>query len=157
MTHSNTSGLTRRTLFAGGGVLAAGAAGGWWISQRYTPPHDNTRLTVAEAFDQAASGQVLLVDIRTPAEWRRTGLPQGAVPLDMRRPDFTTELLRLTGGVADAPVALICAGGVRSARLSLRLTEAGFTQIIDVPEGMFGSAAGPGWLNSKLPVTNWQG
>lgn len=157
MTKSNAPLLTRRTLLSGGAVVVTAGAGGWWISQRYRPPHDNARLSVREAFDQVASGEVLLVDIRTPTEWQRTGLPQGAVPLDMRRPDFTTELLQLIGGAADRPVALICAGGVRSARLSLRLSEAGFTQIIDVPEGMFGSAAGPGWLNSKLPVTDWQG
>ena len=152
-----TSLLNRRNLLLSGGAVLVAGGGGWWATQRYTPPHDNTRLSVAEAFEGAASGAVLLVDIRTPGEWRRSGVPQGAVPLDMRRPDFTTELLALTGGATDAPVALICAGGVRSARLSRRLSDAGFSNIIDVPEGMFGSAAGPGWLNSKLPVTNWQG
>ena len=151
MTKSNAPLLTRRTLLTGGAVVVAAGAGGWWISQRYTPPHDNARLSVQEAFDQAASGEVLLVDIRTPTEWQRTGLPQGAVPLDMRRPDFTTELLQLTGGAADRPVALICAGGVRSARLSLRLSEAGFTQIIDVPEGMFGFCRRSGLAEFKTP------
>ena len=146
--------LTRRTLLTGGGVAMGGL---WWTSQRYRPPHHIARLSVQEVFDRAASGEVLLVDIRTPTEWQRTGLPQGAVPLDMRRPDFTTELLRLTGGSVDKAVALICAGGVRSSRLSLRLSETGFTQIIDVPEGMVGSAEGPGWLKSKLPIINWQG
>ena len=35
------------------------------------------------------------------------------------------------------------------------LREAGFTNIIDVPEGMLGSGAGPGWLKSGLPLTEW--
>ena len=28
---------------------------------------------------------------------------------------------------------------------------------VDVPEGMLGSAAGPGWLRSNLPVARWEG
>ena len=47
----------------------------------------------------------------------------------------------------------MCARGVRSRRLTARLTEAGFTNIIDVPEGMLGSSAGPGWLKNDLPTT----
>ena len=69
------------------------------------------------------------------------------------RDDFTDELLKITGGDTDAPVALICARGVRSRKMTTRLTQAGFTRIIDVPEGMLGSGAGPGWLRAKLPVS----
>jgi hypothetical protein len=36
--------------------------------------------------------------------------------------------------------------------MSARLAEAGFTGIVDVPEGMLGSSAGPGWLARDLPV-----
>ncbi|MCX8952452.1 rhodanese-like domain-containing protein, partial [Ruegeria sp. NA] len=39
--------------------------------------------------------------------------------------------------------------------LSNRLIEAGFTNIIDVPEGMLGSAAGPGWVRTGLPVRKY--
>ena len=77
---------------------------------------------------------------------------EGAIPIDMRRPDFTDALRAEIVGREDVPVALICARGVRSARLSQRLAEAGFTNIIDVPEGMLGSGAGPGWLKRGLPV-----
>ena len=41
--------------------------------------------------------------------------------------------------------------------MARRLSEAGFTQIIDVPEGMLGSAAGPGWLALDLPVRTYEG
>lgn len=37
-----------------------------------------------------------------------------------------------------------------------RLRAAGFTQIIDVPEGMLGSGAGPGWLKRGLPVVTYK-
>jgi hypothetical protein len=36
--------------------------------------------------------------------------------------------------------------------MSNLLENAGFTNIIDVPEGMMGSRAGPGWLKRGLPV-----
>lgn len=152
-----SSKLSRRSVLFGAPIALSAGAGGWWAMRRYTPPHENLRLSVQDAFAKAQSGEIVLVDIRTPTEWRQTGVPLGAVPLDMRRPDFTTALLTVTKDNPDVPVALICAGGVRSARLTLRLTQAGFARIADVPEGMFGSASGPGWINSKLPITPWQG
>lgn len=100
----------------------------------------------------ASEGKLLLVDIRRPDEWEKTGSGEGATRLDMRREDFIAELDKMTGGDRGKPVALICARGVRSSRMNNRLVEAGFTNIIDVPEGMLGSKAGPGWLKRSLPV-----
>lgn len=142
---------SRRWLLIGGG---AAIAAGFAIRQYRLIPEDHSggRISVADAHEQAADGRVLLVDIRTPREWRASGIGEGAVPLDMRREDFVDVLTQMTGGDQAAPVALICARGVRSARLSNRLIEAGFTNIIDVPEGMLGSAAGPGWVRAGLPV-----
>ena len=100
----------------------------------------------------ATEGDIHLIDIRRPDEWEKTGSGEGATRLDMRRDDFVDELIALTGGDRSAPVALICARGVRSARMTNRLVAAGFTNIIDVPEGMLGSKAGPGWLKSNLPL-----
>lgn len=141
---------TRRWFLAGGALVVGGIA---VREYRLIPPdYVGNKLSVEEAHHQASSGDILLVDIRTPREWQATGVGQGAHPLDMRRDDFEQALEQLTGGDRNAPVALICARGVRSARLSNRLTEAGFTNIIDVPEGMLGSAAGPGWVRAGLPV-----
>lgn len=134
------------------GGAAALAAGGvyWW---RATPPYyGGAKLTVAQAHEAAASGDVVLVDIRTPREWAQTGVPEGAHPIDMRRDDFLATLSQVAGTDKGRPIAVICARGVRSARLSRALTEAGYTNIVDVPEGMLGSAAGPGWLKTGLPV-----
>ncbi len=100
----------------------------------------------------AANGSLHLIDIRRPDEWKQTGSGAGAQRLDMRRKDFIAALERITDGNRAAAVALICARGVRSARMNNLLTEAGFTNIIDVPEGMLGSAAGPGWVKRGLPV-----
>ncbi len=140
----------RWVLLGGAGAIAAGFA---IREYRLIPPdYAGGHLPVAQAHKQAVSGDILLIDIRTPREWRATGIGQGAHPLDMRREDFNEALMQLTDGDPSRPVALICARGVRSARLSNQLTEAGFTNIIDVPEGMLGSAAGPGWVRAGLPV-----
>lgn len=109
-------------------------------------------LSAPDAHASAVAGDITLIDIRRPDEWARTGVGEGAIPIDMRRPDFTDALRAEIVGREDVPVALICARGVRSARLSQRLADAGFTNIIDVPEGMLGSGAGPGWLKRGLPV-----
>ncbi len=143
--------LTRRRVVLGvGAAIAAGFA----IRQYRLIPQNYSggRIQAAGAYQKAVSGDILLVDIRTPREWRATGIGRGAHPLDMRREDFLQALTQLANGDRSAPVALICARGVRSARLSNQLTAAGFTNIIDVPEGMLGSAAGPGWLRAGLPV-----
>jgi rhodanese-related sulfurtransferase len=116
------------------------------------PSHAATVLTAPQAFSQAASGKIILIDIRTPKEWAETGSGTGAKRLDMRRPDFVSELDKILGGDKSKPVALICARGVRSSRLSRALREGGYTNIIDVPEGMLGSYAGPGWLERGLPI-----
>lgn len=108
-------------------------------------------LDAEAAYRMAAAGDVILVDIRRPDEWAATGRPAGSVGLDMRGDSFADDLERLAGG-RDAPVALICARGVRSARLANRLAEQGFGNVVDVPEGMLGSPAGPGWLARGLPL-----
>ncbi len=113
---------------------------------------DGAVLTAPEAHEAAIGGQIALIDIRRPDEWARTGSGEGAHRLDLRRDDFVDALLEITGGERSVPVALICARGVRSARVANRLIAAGFTNIIDVPEGMLGSAAGPGWIARGLPL-----
>ena len=134
--------------------LAGIATGGAVAAQWYNVLAENvgSALTPPEAHDAAATGAIVLIDIRRPDEWARTGVGAGAVPIDMRRADFEDMLLRVTEGDKSRPVALICARGVRSRRMSERLRAAGFTHIIDVPEGMLGSGAGPGWVRRGLPV-----
>lgn len=155
MTEKRSYSLTRRAILVGAGATLI--AGGATAAYFYRPNYEGGALTVTEAHQAALSGKVFLVDVRRPDEWEKTGVGVGANPIDMRRDDFIAELDKLTGGAKDAPVALICARGVRSARLSNRLTEAGYTNIIDVPEGMLGSTAGPGWLKTGLPTTLPQG
>jgi rhodanese-related sulfurtransferase len=141
--------LNRRMVVGAGVAVAAGL--GWAFSQqRASFAGENIDAPTAHA--RAVSGEITLIDIRRPDEWELTGIGEGAQPLDMRRDDFVDALLTLVEGDAAAPIALICARGVRSARLSTRLAGAGFGHIINVPEGMLGAAEGPGWIARGLPV-----
>lgn len=143
--------ISRRRLLGLGIVAAAAGLTGWQVYTR-APDYAGQSLSVADAHAAAKAGDITLIDIRRPDEWARTGIGEGAHPIDMRRDDFTAELERIAGANKSAPIALICARGVRSARLSNQLTEAGYSRIIDVPEGMLGSGAGPGWIQRGLPV-----
>ncbi|MFD2857341.1 hypothetical protein ACFSZS_25050 [Seohaeicola zhoushanensis] len=65
---------TRRRVL--GLAVLAGAVGliGW---RRLHPTYSGERLSVAEAHAAALAGEVTLVDIRRPDEWRLTGIGEG--------------------------------------------------------------------------------
>ncbi len=150
--------MSRRKVLFGAGVVVLGGAAFAAAGGRNVFYSLITEETFSDAIDpptamaRAQAGEIVLLDIRRPDEWAKTGSGEGAIRLDMRREDFIAELDKITGGNRAAPVALICARGVRSARQTNLLTNAGYTNIIDVPEGMLGSAAGPGWIKRGLPL-----
>lgn len=112
-------------------------------------------LTAPQALDMARQGQVTLVDIRTPQEWRQTGVAPGAKRVNMYNKAglmaFLAELLAEVGD-KEVPVALICRTGNRTTQAAEFLRAAGFKAVYNVKEGMAGSPAGPGWLRRGLPV-----
>lgn len=150
--------MTRRRVIFGGviAILLGGAffaAGG--MNLFYAAITEETiadKIDTPTAHRLAQDGEIFLIDIRRPDEWKKTGSGEGAKRLDMRRKDFVVALDAVTGGDRTQPIALICARGVRSAYMTNRLAAAGFTNIIDVPEGMVGSGAGPGWIKRGLPL-----
>lgn len=110
------------------------------------------RMSAADAHERATKGDILLVDIRTDGEWKQTGLGASARPISMHKPGFIEKLIEAAGNDKSRTIALICATGGRSRWLQGQLTKYGFTNVVDVSEGMLGSAAGPGWLKTGLPV-----
>ena len=108
------------------------------------------------AHQRLRAGELTLIDIRRPEEWRQTGVAEGALRIDLRHPQgvtgFARQVLDSVGGQLDAPIALICRTGNRTARMQATLLQLGFTQVYHVPEGMVGSRAGPGWIRRGLPV-----
>ena len=113
------------------------------------------KIDVATAQQLAEKGEVLLLDIRTPREWKQTGVSPLATPMNMRERSFGADLMALIDSNRDQPIALICASGGRSAYLAQVLSKAGFSSIYDVTEGMVGSGAGPGWIGAGLPVVGF--
>lgn len=144
---------TRRWFLAGGiAVIAAGGVyGANWFNV-FADTSGDGQLNVEVAFTLANAGDIYLIDIRRPDEWERTGIAEPAIPLDMRRKDFEAVLTDVIAKGGDKPVALICARGVRSFHMDKRLRKGGFTNIVDVPEGMLGSGAGPGYIKAGLPL-----
>lgn len=107
----------------------------------------------AEAAHKGAeAGELILVDIRTPEEWQDSGIGETATPLDMRDPNFLQKLQALADATPEKPIALICATGGRTGYVTKVLNSRGWQNLIDVSEGMHGSAAGPGWLARHLPI-----
>ncbi|NEX20876.1 rhodanese-like domain-containing protein [Thiorhodococcus mannitoliphagus] len=113
-------------------------------------------LSAEDALAKAQAGEITLIDIRTPGEWRQTGIATVAKRVDMADPKgpsaFLSKLLKEMGGDKSAPIALICRTGNRSTYLQEQLQSIGFTNVYNVPEGMAGSKAGPGWIRSGLPM-----
>ena len=113
-------------------------------------------LSAVQAHERAQAGEVTLIDIRQPEEWRQTGVAQGVKRVSMRQPGggqaFAQAIFDAAGKNLDAPIVLICRTGSRTSRLVPLLKEMGFTNVVDVPEGMLGSRAGPGWIARGLPV-----
>ena len=119
----------------------------------------DTIVTATAAVKSAAQGKTTIVDVRSPGEWRQTGIAKGAATVTIHNPNgvkaFVREMTKAVGGDKSKPIALICAAGVRSARALRILAANGFTNLRDISEGMLGSPeAGPGWLKRGLPVTS---
>ena len=109
-------------------------------------------LSAPEAYEQVRGGALTLIDIRTPPEWRQTGVAEGARRIDMRDKAFIDQVLAAAGGSKDAPIAIICRTGNRTTYVQKELMARGFTRVFNVREGMAGSGAGPGWIKRGLPV-----
>lgn len=111
-----------------------------------------SRMGVSEAHELAMRGDLVLIDVRTPAEWNETGIGASARAVSMHLPGFFKKINAIVKGDKAKTIALICATGMRSRRMQAMLIRRGYTHIIDVAEGMLGSAAGPGWIASGLPL-----
>ena len=117
---------------------------------------DTAQISAAEAQALFERGEITFIDIRRPDEWRQTGVAKGVTRINMQHPQglqgFAQEVFDTVGGDLDAPIVLICRTGSRTSRLQPILTQAGFTNVRHVPEGMLGSRRAPGWIAQGLPT-----
>lgn len=119
-------------------------------------------LTVqAEVINEPVSKDLLkesipIVDIRTPGEWKETGLLKGAIPImffnERGGYDVDTFLKALNAQVDTAkPFALICRSGSRTGMVSKFLSDTYHYKVVNLQGGM---------LQAKrlaLPVTPYGG
>ncbi len=115
-------------------------------------------LDAPAAFEKAKAGEILLVDIRTPEEWKSTGVPTAAHAITMhQKPDeFLSKLREAAGGDDTRTIAIICRTGSRSTALAEPLTRAGFPNVVNVVEGVVGGPRGTGWIRRGLPLRKWR-
>ena len=98
----------------------------------------------------------MLVDIRSDKEWRDTGVAPQALLLSMHTDSgtsgFADRLNEYLKGDKHRKVALVCAGGVRSLYMQHYLQKQGYTQVVNVSEGMVGGILSKGWIDQGLPI-----
>tara|TARA_R110002049_G_scaffold194022_3_gene362889 strand:+ start:986 stop:1441 length:456 start_codon:yes stop_codon:yes gene_type:complete len=111
-------------------------------------------MSAPEAFEQAANGQILLLDIRSPAEWAEDGVAQGALTVTMHSAAFAGQLQALMARNPGKPLAMICATGGRTRYVATVLAQNGINGVVDVSEGMHGNGTDPGWLARGLPLVD---
>lgn len=140
--------LTRRNVIIS--ILAVGAA--IVLPATFLKAADKEAMTALDAFGAAKSGRIILVDIRTPEEWKETGVGEGAIGLDMQSETFVGSLASLREANPDTPIALICRTGSRSNYVVTELNKRGFVGLVDVSEGMAGGRNGAGWIPQGLPT-----
>lgn len=137
-------------------LTVAAAAALILLSIAACSPDAGPTLAAPEAYAQAQAGQLTLIDIRRPDEWRQTGVATGALRINMAHPQgssgFVQQVAAELDGDRDAPIGIICRTGNRTTHMQQVLHEAGFTQVYNIKEGMVGSSAGPGWIARGLPV-----
>jgi rhodanese-related sulfurtransferase len=109
-------------------------------------------LSAPEAQERMNAGELILLDIRTPREWRDTGIAKGAWPVSMHNRDFGARLEAILAVYPPEQIAMICAVGGRTGRVTNLLERNGIIGISDVSEGMMGSARGAGWIARGLEV-----
>ncbi len=120
-----------------------------------TKDGDST-LSAPDAYAMVQSGELTLIDVQRPDEWKKTGIALGALHIDMSSTQGEAGFIRQVSdkvhGDKNAPIGLISQAGNRSENARQTLHAAGFTQVYNIKEGMDGSSAGPGWIAHKLPV-----
>lgn len=116
-------------------------------------------ISVQQAHRMATHGEALLIDVRAIEEWKQTGLAVNSHPISMHQKGGMSKLeqdiFALIGGDKTKVIAIICAGGVRSARVMEYLKTKGYRNILNVKEGMIGGWYNQGWIEQGLPVVEY--
>ena len=124
------------------------------LMMTFTAMAETPILSAPEAQSKLTSGELVLLDIRSPQEWQQTGVAEGAWPVSMHEPDFGQRLQAILQEVGADKVGLICATGGRTAHMAKILRQNGIEGVTDVSEGMMGNPSGPGWIARGMAVVS---
>jgi len=123
-------------LLAGLALVVAGCGGGSSSDARVA------LLSPTEASALVESGEVEVLDVRTPEEYA-TGHIEGAKLVDFYEPDFAQRIDELDRG---EEYVVYCRSGNRSSQATALMAEQGFTDVNDVDGGIVA------WEAAGLPV-----
>jgi rhodanese-related sulfurtransferase len=131
--------MSLRSVIAGLVVGTAALIGVSACSSSSTSMH----APVAAFAADVTSAGVVLIDVRTPAEFS-AGHIAGAVNIDLNGPDFAQRINALDKGVR---YAVYCQSGHRSGIALDAMAAAGFTQVEDLAGGV------QAWVAAGRPLT----
>lgn len=100
-----------------------------------------TSLSVVEFSAAIKKDSVVIVDVRTPAEYK-SGYIAGATNIDIKSAEFNTEAAKLD---KNKKIAIYCRSGKRSKMAANVLAEMGY-QVIELNSGIMG------WQNASMPI-----
>lgn len=117
---------------------------------------DYQNLKPHQAWSKIKREGTILIDVRTPAEWRATGVPETArlITLAAGKAAFVKGVAKAVRGDNRIPVAVICRTGTRSAQAAEILVQAGFKTVYNVQEGVVGNGSDTGWAMRGLPMVS---
>jgi len=109
---------------------------------------DIATISVKRLADLGAQGDIDLIDVRTPAEFREVRVATARnVPLDSLDP---RAVMNACNNGAHDHLYVICRSGSRSARACEQFTKAGYTSVVSVEGGT------QAWDEAGLPVVRGQ-
>ena len=107
-------------------------------SPSYNPPS-----TIEQLMNMVEHEEILLIDVRTPAEFEKGHL-QGAISIEYQH--ITQEIAHFTSN-KKTPIALYCRSGQRSGIAASELLSQGFENILDL--GGYGALKQAGYPSQK--------
>ncbi len=108
-----------------------------------------------EASQVLIDSKIPIVDIRTPAEWKESGLLQGSIPImlfdEKGKYDLNDFLQKLNGAVdTKKPFAIICRTGSRTKILASFLSQKMNYNVVNIKSGILYAK------HLKLPILPYQ-
>ena len=114
----------------------------------------NKDLTNQQTYELMQQDRLILIDIRTEAEWRKTGIAKGALTIDMMDKNFLEKIANIRLDNPAKTIAFICASGRRSSIVWEELTKRGYKNIYSVFGGTTGNGVA-GWIKDGLPIEKY--